>query len=214
MLHAKSSFDDFAALEHSTSGGSPASFHYGTILRTLEHDTRLGLSHLASSLPCIYLFLLLAYHNFSFHQLYCPTHRSTTLGWPNCYVSPVSITRASVPLVMSTVVFTECWPSAASKGPAISGPESLIFVSGLGDNVIDNWPEGGFRGENFVTNLVQRTELGMGCSNHWGSEETTACTVLSLLPKEPTEELNHVAIRRVIVLLSSRPPTGSTKTRF
>ena len=105
MLHAKSKFDDFAALEYSTSGGNPASFHYGTILRTLEHDTRLGLSHVASSLPCIYPFLLLAYYKFKFHQLYCPTHSSTTFGWPNCYVSPVSITK---PAYRSNLCHVNC----------------------------------------------------------------------------------------------------------
>lgn len=89
--------------------------------------------------------------------------------------------------------------------------------------MIDNWPEGDFRGKKCVTrdrvgetgcHLVQRIELGMGCSSYLDSEETTACAVLSLLRKAPTEELKHVPMRRVIMLLSSCLSTNCTEIRL
>ena len=62
-------FKAFVALDHSTGSDSLASFYSGIKLRTLEHDIRLALSHVASLVPCIYVFIFFAYHKFSFHQL-------------------------------------------------------------------------------------------------------------------------------------------------
>ena len=55
-------FKAFVALDHSYSSDSLASFYSRIKLRTLEHDIRLPLSHVASSVPYY------AYHKFGFHH--------------------------------------------------------------------------------------------------------------------------------------------------